>query len=408
MRTLTVIYTCDPSVFLFCFSGLQNSNLWQIHQIQNMNHKPQTLPCLPAMVVLAGACLTASVPALLSAAAFAVGLTASAAFAADEPAPPAETPTAAPAEETPAATAESAGLPAADEILTRMRMTLEELQSLKCEMRQTSLMAGMKLSAVGQYAEASGNRVSLKYVIYPMSPEKAEDGKQLALDATPPELDEAQNRGVLIQVSDGTVLSTSWKNGDTQRVTRRNIRDILAAAEASGAYDPKNAAMDLGVGGLRGLIARLQNSMEFAPVKSIQVGDRKVLEVTGRWNERVRKEVFKVPENTLVDPRPQVPEYARVYVDAETMLPRRIQFLKRSMDPNEKMVRPLITLDLRNVVVNDTMEDSLFVFQAPENTPEEDQTEQVIQMIQQSLQPAKTTDPAVPPAEGPPAAAAPQ
>jgi hypothetical protein len=58
--------------------------------------------------------------------------------------------------------------------------------------------------------------------------------------------------------------------------------------------------------------------------------------------------------------------------------------------------------------VNEAIEDSVFVFQAPENTPEEDQTEQVIQMIQQSLQPAKTTDPATPQAEGPPAAAAPQ
>ena len=352
------------------------------------------------MVVLAGACLTASLPALLSAAAFAAGPSASAALASDEPAPAAEVPAETPATEAPAASADAAALPAADEILTKLRTTLEELQSLKCEMRQTSLIAGMKLSAVGQYAEASGNRVSLKYVIYPMSPEKAEDGKQLALDATPPEMDESQNRGVLIQVCDGTVLSTSWKNGDTQRVTRRNIRDILAAAEASGSYDPKNAAMDLGVGGLRGLVARLQNSMEFAPVKAIQVGDRKVLEVTGRWNERIRKEVFKVPENTLVDPRPQVPEYVRVYVDAETMLPRRIQFLKRSMDPNEKMVRPIITLDLRNVVVNDAVEDSLFVFQAPENTPEEDQTEQVIQMIQQSLQPAATTEPATTPAPG--------
>jgi hypothetical protein len=408
MRTLTVYYTCDPSVFLFCFSGLQNSNLWQIHQIQNMNHKPQTLPCLPAMFVLAGSCLVSAIPGLSTAATFAVGPFAAATFAADEPAPGTEAPAATPATDAPAATADASGLPAADEILTKLRTTLEELQSLKCEMRQTSLIAGMKLSAVGQYAEASGNRVSLKYVIYPISPEKAEDGKQLALDAAPPEMDESKNRGVLIQVCDGTVLSTSWKNGDTQRVTRRNIRDILTAAGATGSYDPKNAAMDLGVGGLRGMIARLQNSMEFAPVKSIQVGDRKVLEVTGRWNEKIRKEVFKVPENSLVDPRPQVPEYARVYVDAETMLPRRIQFLKRSMDPTEKMVRPLITLDLRNVVVNEAIEDSVFVFQAPENTPEEDQTEQVIQMIQQSLQPAKTTDPASPQAEGPPAAAAPQ
>jgi len=243
----------------------------------------------------------------------------------------------------------------------------------------------MKLTAVGKYVEASGNRVSLQYVIYPMSPETVDDAKQLALDAAPQTFDESRNRGVLIQVSDGTVLLTSWKNGDTQRVTRRNIRDILTAAEATKTYDPKNAAMDLGVGGLRGLISRLQASMEFAPVKSLTVGERQVFEVTGRWNERIKKDVFKVPEGTLVDPRPQVPEYVRVYVDAETMLPRRIQFLKRSMNPAEKMVRPLITLDLRNVVLNEAVDDQTFKFTAPENVPEEDQTEQVIQLIQQSI-----------------------
>jgi hypothetical protein len=201
-------------------------------------------------------------------------------------------------------------------------------------------------------------------------------------------------------VSDGTILSTSWKNGETHRVTRRNIRDILAAAEASSSYDPKNAAMDLGVGGLRGLISRLQTTMEFAPVKSLKVGERRVFEVTGRWNEKVRKEIFRIPEGSLVDPRPQVPEYVRVYVDAETMLPRRIQFLKRSMNATEKMVRPMITLDLRNLVINEPVEDQTFVFQAPkENLPEEDQTEQVIEMIQKSLQP--TTAPTEPEAPKP-------
>jgi len=357
-----------------------------------MNHKPQTLPRLPTLAALAGVCLSAAALTLTVSAAFAAEPRPVASSAADEPKPATDSPMPATQEPNPAASAESTGLPVADEILTQLRARLEGLDSLKCELQQTSTIAGMKLTAVGKYVEASGNRVSLQYVIYPMSPETVDDAKQLALDAAPETFDESRNRGVLIQVSDGTVLLTSWKNGDTQRVTRRNIRDILTAAEATKTYDPKNAAMDLGVGGLRGLISRLQASMEFAPVKSLTVGERQVFEVTGRWNERIKKDVFKVPEGTLVDPRPQVPEYVRVYVDAETMLPRRIQFLKRSMNPAEKMVRPLITFDLRNVVLNEAVDDQTFKFTAPENVPEEDQTEQVIQLIQQSINPTAQPD----------------
>jgi hypothetical protein len=387
---VTVEYTCNSSVFLFCFSGLQNSNLWQIHQIQNMNHKPQSLPRFTTLAAMAGfalgaACLTGLIPA----------------SPADEAQPPAATatPDAPAADQTPAADvpqdtpaeAAASGLPAADEILTQLRAKLDGLSSLKCDLHQTSLLAGMKLTASGKYTEASGNRVSLQYVIFPMVAEKSDDAKALALNAEPVAEDETKNRGVLLQISDGTILSTSWKNGENVRITRRNVKDILAAAQATTTYDPKNAAMDLGVGGLRGLISRLQTTMEFAPVKLIKAGDRDVYEVTGRWSEKIRKEVFKVPENTIIDPRPQVPEYVRVFVDVQTMLPRRIQFLKRSMNPTEKMVRPMITLDLRNVVLNEAIPDETFIFKAPENTPEEDQTEQIIQMIQQSLQPTSAT-----------------
>ena len=258
----------------------------------------------------------------------------------------------------------------------------------------------MKLTAFGRYLEASGNRVNLKYFIFPMTGQKQEDVAALALDAPVAEIKEADNRGELTQVSDGNVLYTMWKNGETPSVTRRNIRDILAAAQATTSYDPKNAAMDLGVGGLRGLVSRLQTTMEFAPVKSVKVADREFLEVTGRWNAKVRNEIFKIPADTIVDPRPQVPEYVRVYVDAQTMLPRRIQYLKRSMDPTQKVVRPMITLDFRNLVINETVDDSMFTFTAPENVKEEDGTQMVIQLIQQSVAaPASpSTEPAAAPA----------
>lgn len=393
---MTVDYNCDPSVLLSCFSGLQNSNLWQIHQNQHMNYKPKTFPHFSTRTVLAGCLLSMGAASLAKSAVVADEAPAPASPAAADSQSPAET--SAPAK----AAVPDPNLPAADEILNQLRSKLEGLDSLRCELHQTSLISGMKLTARGKYLEASGNRVNLEFMIFPMVAEKADDAKQLALDAEASPVDEAQNRGVLIQVSNGSVLSTLWKNGDMQRVSRRDITTILAAAEATKAYDVKNAAIDLGIGGLRGLFSRLQTTMEFAPVKSITVGERKVYEVTGRWSERIRKEVFKVPEGSIVDPRPHVPEYTRVYVDAETMLPRRIQFLKRSMDPTEKMVRPLITLDFRNLVINEPVDDQAFLFKTPEKAVEVDETENVIQMIQQSLKPA-STDPAAPAAAGTPA-----
>jgi hypothetical protein len=57
---------------------------------------------------------------------------------------PAETP--APAK---AAVADP-NLPAADEILNQLRSKLEGLDSLRCELHQTSLISGMKLTARGK------------------------------------------------------------------------------------------------------------------------------------------------------------------------------------------------------------------------------------------------------------------
>ena len=343
-----------------------------------MNHKPQSLSVLPWLAAAAGfLTLFGTVVMWLPA-----GL-------ADEAQPPAESavPPTADAQPPAAADPQNSAAQSGDDLLTQVRVKLEGLDSLQCELHQTAVISGMKLTAFGRYTEASGNRVHLQYQIFPLVQAKAEDVKALALDAEAPTLNEADSRGILTQVSDGEVLHTSWKNGDAVKITRRSIRDILTAALAASSYDPKNAAMDLGIGGLRGLISRLQTSMDFAAAKPLKVGERELLEVTGRWNQRVRSEVFRMPDGAVTIPQPYLPEYVRVFVDAQTLLPRRIQYLKRSLDPTQNLVRPMITLDLRNLVLNETVDDQLFVFKAPENTPEEDLTQQVIQAIQQADKP---------------------
>lgn len=291
----------------------------------------------------------------------------------------------------PAGSATTAGLLDSKALLDQVRSKLQELDSLKCDLHETVMMSGMSFNAAGTYAEASGNRVHVEFRIFPSQPSVQNDFKQLALDAEPVVAAAETSRGELTQVSDGTVLFTHWKNGANVSLTRRNLRDIMEAASKVVGYDTDHVAMDLGVGGLRGLISRIESLMEFAPVQTKKVGDAEFYVVRGRWNAKTRKELFQLPDDAVVDPRPHIPEYVVFYIDAKTSLPRRIEYRKRAPDPAQKFDRPMVTLDLRNMVVNETLPDDMFVFKAPEGMKETDITEQTIQVIQQTVQGATGT-----------------
>lgn len=309
---------------------------------------------------------------------------------------PSETPTAnAPSSDlaTQESTAASADVPDPTDLLNQVRSKLQSLETLKCDLHQTVMMSGMKLNAAGTYAEASGNRVHVEFRIFASEPAVKDDTKKLAIDAEPTVHAPESARGELTQVSDGSVLFTLWKNGTTVRVTRRNLRDIMDAAAQVAGYDADHVAMDLGVGGLRGLISRIESLMEFAPVQTKKVGNSDFYVVRGRWNAKTRKEIFQLPDDVISDPRPHIPEYVVFYIDAKTLLPRRIEYRKRAADPAQKFDRPMVTLDLRNVVLNEALPDNMFVFVTPEGAKEEDITEQTIQSIQQSIQAPATAEP---------------
>ena len=367
-----------------------------------MNYKPQSLTTLPGLtLIVAAAALLAVVgwqktansadekPAAPDTAASDEKTATSAANPAK--ASPDEAKTSDPAAPADAATA--AGLPDSRTLLDQVRSKLQELDSLKCDLHETVMMSGMSFNAAGTYAEASGNRVHVEFRIFPSQPSGKSDLKQIELDAEPVVAAAETSRGELTQVSDGTVLFTHWKNGANVTVTRRNLRDIIEAASKVAGYDTDHVAMDLGVGGLRGLISRIESLMEFAPVQSKKVGDAEFYVVRGRWNAKTRKELFQLPDDAVVDPRPHIPEYVVFYIDAKTSLPRRIEYRKRAPDPAQKFDRPMVILDLRNIVMNEALPDEMFVFKTPEGLKETDITEQTIQVIQQSVQGAAVTPP---------------
>jgi hypothetical protein len=361
-----------------------------------MNHKPNYLTTFPGLTMTAIVAVVLAIAMHQGSAGFAdeksVPADTAATDAATPPtdAAPSETPAAdAPAASpaTPDATAATADVPNPTDLLNQVRSKLQGLDSLKCDLHQTVMMSGMTLHAAGTYAEASGNRVHVEFRIFPSQPAVQEDVKKLAIDAEHATLAPETARGELTQVSDGTILFTHWKNGATVQVTRRNLRDIMDAATKVAGYDADHVAMDLGVGGLRGLISRIESLMEFAPVQTKKVGEAEFYVVRGRWNAKARKELFQLEDNAVVDPRPHVPEYVVFYIDAKTLLPRRIEYRKRAANPAMKLDRPMVTLDLRNVVLNEALPDDMFVFTTPEGVKEEDITELTIQSIQQTIQP---------------------
>ena len=359
-------------------SGDGNWDLSQIQHFPNMKHKPHNL----TFRLVAG---FAAILAVLSG----IWLRSDQVSAQEEPT------AVAPATAEPALTIRE-DLNATD-VLATVREKLDTIETLQCELYETIHLSDQRFYASGVYSQASGNRVRLEFRIFPIRGVLNEDAKNLAFDGQPEDVEKLKSTGEFTQVSDGGVLWTLWKNGDDNRLTRRNIREILEAADAEEDINSAQMLEDLGTGGLQALIARLQTGMEFGTVREQTVGQTRLLLLSGRWTEEARQEYFNItsPEQPLPE---WLPDFVRLYVDADALLPRRIQYLKKHPNPAEKLVRPLITLDFRKMSINDALPEDWFVFSAPEGLPEDDLTQQTIRSIKQAANPA--TSGSAEPADG--------
>ncbi|MCA9047632.1 MAG: hypothetical protein KDA89_02825, partial [Planctomycetaceae bacterium] len=117
----------------------------------------------------------------------------------------------------------------AKEVFEGISRTLEESDSLSCDLTQTVIVGGQRLLATGRYVQAVGNRMRLEYRLYSFRSTKTADAQRLAPDGEPEEAGEAKVTGSLLQVNDGSVFWSLWINGDQKQLTRRNIPKITEA-----------------------------------------------------------------------------------------------------------------------------------------------------------------------------------
>ncbi len=125
--------------------------------------------------------------------------------------------------------------------------------------------------------------------------------------------------------------------------------------------------------------------MEFGSVMEQESGNQRYFVLSGRWSAQARKDYFGLTDDPAAVLPEYIPDYVRIYIDADALLPRRIEYLKKHPNPEQKQIRPAVVLDFRRINIKPAISGDTFQFKLPdgEPIPEVDLTAQVIANLKQ-------------------------
>lgn len=179
----------------------------------------------------------------------------------------------------------------------------------------------------------------------------------------------------LLEVCDGQILWTHQKIGEEERVTRRNVRQILSAASSAGKTPQNLLTAELGLGGLPGLLAGIQKSVQLEKQWEQDVNDQAFVVIEGVWKKSFRAK-FLGPDADQKTPLPAfVPDQVRIYFEQDSLFPRRILYLKLEESGTR---RPMVTLDFVDVKWDVQLADDAFNYTPPEKVARQDVTQAYI------------------------------
>ena len=181
--------------------------------------------------------------------------------------------------------------------------------------------------------------------------------------------------GQLIEVCDGQLLWTHYNVGGQQRVTRRNVQQIISAASQAGFTAQNVLTAELGLGGLQGLMASLQKSVQFESQWEQDASERTFVVIEGAWKRSFRERLLG-PDAPADQPMPPtVPDQVRLYFEQDSLFPRRILYLKKEADGRRV---PMVTIDFTEVTWPESIDESQFSFKPPATVAPEDITQSYV------------------------------
>ncbi len=244
--------------------------------------------------------------------------------------------------------------PEAKAALDQARQRLLSYQSIQAKLVETVALANRRFTINGSYLQGGGADLRLRLEF------------QVKLGDT---------EGSILEVCDGQVLWTRHKVGGDVRISRRDVRQILQAAADNGLSD-NLITVELGFGGLPGLLASIGKSIQFDQYKEDTADGRKLVVIEGGW----KPDMLTFWQGTKFDaPLPDyVPSRIRLYLDGESLFPRRILYLGRNA---ENLLRPKVSLDFSEIETDTTIPAAKFKFVPPEGMFPEDLTPQFLDQI---------------------------
>lgn len=282
----------------------------------------------------------------------------------------------------------------APEVLRIARQRLRSYESVRADLIQTAVIGGRSFRSEGTYLQ--GRNFQLKMSL------EFNLGEQGAYQAS------------MLQVCDGQVLWTSHRHLNNlkqtskpdvpdpeteieQRITRRDVRQILREAALHKQVHLSLLSAELGLGGVSELLSSLEQSMAFGKVREEKNDGKPFLVFQGRWNLDVLENFLKEEELEELrsgdSPRklPRLPEHVpdmvRLYFDRETLFPRRVLYLKRRESAHS--LSPMLSLNFVNIVLNAPVDADEFDFVPPDKVYPQDITPKYIKRIREAARKAE-------------------
>jgi hypothetical protein len=349
---------------------------WQDRFLRQNRHFPfdmQRLPSLPKAVLL-----VAIVLAALQLTNVAKGLQE----------PPAATP---PAESAPAPVADAD----AEALIKAARERLAKWKSIQAKVVQRVSIGDRKFEASGRFFAGEFPRLRLEF-----------------------EVKVGNTTGKLLEVCDGQVLHVERRIEDAKPAaatseakpasdktaapiesTRRDVQRILrAASDAEGAALSMHAA-DIGLGGVSALLASLERTMVFDSLREETHDGQTFRIVQGQWNPKVLNELNAKLGGLSQQLAGFLPERVRIDFEADSLFPVRILYLKLA-SVERRAYRPMLSLEFHDVEFDAELPPDTFIYRVPAGTQQKDDTDQFVQLLKASQQPAgqpAVTQPTEPP-----------
>ncbi len=240
----------------------------------------------------------------------------------------------------------------------REKQSASDVQSILARIVERVSVSGRRFRLEGSYLQGTDLRLKLDLKVVSEDPQSRVDGS-------------------LLQVCNGTILWAIYHVGKETRITRRDVSQILNASKSNGQIN--FSTVGLGLGGLPALLAELDRWMKFDSVTQEQIEGRKFTVLAGAWRDTCLKDLLsKMSKQHLPE---HVPDSVRIYLDADSLFPRRIAFLKHRASQTETLVE----LDLFNIRINGPMDEHQFEYSPPDGARPVDVTTEYVQQLQNAV-----------------------